>query len=115
MAVVLSRVRRSGPLKVYARGFADELLSVGYTPLSARSQLRLMAHVSRWLANEDLSAAGLTEAVVDRYLAARLAAGYRNFRSQKALEPLLGYLQWVGRGARACRSASADDIGGAAA
>ena len=42
-------VRVSGPLASYAAGFRESLADTGYTPLSAVVQLRLMAHVSRWL------------------------------------------------------------------
>ncbi len=39
-----------GPLAEHADGFRAELARLGYTPLSAASQLRLAAHLSRWLA-----------------------------------------------------------------
>lgn len=53
-----SRVRVSGPLASYVRGFGGELARLGYTPLSARLQLQLMAHLSRWLASEELARTG---------------------------------------------------------
>src|SRR3989304_5636954 len=52
-----SRVRVSGPLEPYALGFAAELSRVGYSRDSAAFQLRLMAHVSGWLAGEGLAGA----------------------------------------------------------
>ena len=91
-----SRVRLTGPLKPYARGFAAELSRQGYTPVSAAVQLRLLAHVSRWLAGEGLDATGLAPEVVERFLAARRAAEYTNHRSGKALGPLLGHLRGLG-------------------
>lgn len=45
-----SRIRISGPLEVFAAGFASELSRQGYTPNSARLQMHLMAHLSRLLA-----------------------------------------------------------------
>jgi hypothetical protein len=39
----------TGPLAEYAGGFRTELARLGYTPLTAAAQLRLMAHLSRWL------------------------------------------------------------------
>ena len=54
------RVRVSGPLASFAAGFSDELVRSGYTPLSARLQLRLVAHLSRWLESEEFDAAALT-------------------------------------------------------
>ena len=49
-----------GPLEQYAPGFRSWLLGKGYTPLTTVPQLQLMAHVSRWLEREGLTAAGLT-------------------------------------------------------
>jgi len=68
----------------------------GYTPVSVRFQLQLLAHVSRWLASQGLGAAGLTSAAVASFAASRRAAGYTNYRSPKALAPLLGYLRGLG-------------------
>ncbi len=64
-----------GPLEQYAPGFRAWLLDKGYTPLTTVPQLQLMAHVSRWLEREGLTAAGLTGQQADRFLAARHAAG----------------------------------------
>ena len=94
--VARMKVRIAGPLVPFAAGFSGELARLGYTALSARLQLQLMAHVSRWLASERLAAAALTPAAVDRFLAARRAAGYANHRTAKSLAPLLGYLQAAG-------------------
>lgn len=91
-----SRVRVTGPLTAYAGGFAAELSRVGYTENAMADQVRLLAHLSRWLASKGLGAAELTPAVSDAFLAARRAAGYRLWLSPKALMPLLGYLRWLG-------------------
>ncbi len=61
-----ARVR--GPLAPYAGGFRVELERLGYTPLTAATHVRLMAHLSWWLAREGVDAPGLTLAVVDAYL-----------------------------------------------
>src|SRR5437870_10833113 len=53
-----ARVR--GPLAPYAGGFRVELERLGYTPLTAATHVRLMAHLSRWLAHEGVEAPGLT-------------------------------------------------------
>jgi len=94
--VARMKVRIAGPLVPFAAGFSGELARLGYTALSARLQLQLMAHVSHWLASERLDAAALTPAVVERFLVARRAAGYANHRTAKSLAPLLGYLQAAG-------------------
>lgn len=83
------RVRVVGPLEPYAAGFAAELTRVGYTLFSARGQLGLVAHLSRWLAGEGLDASMLTPAVAAEFLVARRSAGYTAYRSSKALSPLL--------------------------
>ncbi len=90
------RVRVAGPLEPYAAGFDAELARLGYTYFSAGGQLRLAAHLSRWLAGEGVNVAALTPAVVAEFLAARRAAGYTSHRSPQALSPLLGYLRGLG-------------------
>jgi integrase/recombinase XerD len=86
----------TGPLAEYAGGFRAELARLGYTPLTAAGQLRLVAHLSRWLAAEGLDASALTVPVVERYFAGRRSAGYANERTAGALGPLLGYLRGLG-------------------
>jgi len=91
-----SRVRVTGPLEPFAAGVAAELLRQGFTPNSAGLQMGLVAHLSRWLAAEGLSVDALDGAVVERFCAARRAAGYANQRTAKSLGPLLGYLRGLG-------------------
>ena len=83
----------TGPLAPYVEGFRAELGRLGYTPLTAAGQVRLMAHLSRWLARENLDASALTQARVDAYFAQRRAAGYVNERTGRALQPLVDYLR----------------------
>jgi integrase/recombinase XerD len=91
-----SRVRVSGPLEVFAAGFAAELARLGYRRTPATFQLQLMAHASRWLQREGLDAHELTSEVVERFLAERRAAGYTNYVTARAMAPLLGYLRGLG-------------------
>jgi integrase/recombinase XerD len=86
----------TGPLAQYADEMRAELVELGYTPLSAASKLRLVAHLSRWLTSQDLDASSLSEQVVKAYFVERRAAGYTNDVSAGALKPLLGYLRRVG-------------------
>lgn len=91
-----SPVRVTGPLAAHADGFRDELIGRGYTPLSAANQLRVMAHLSRWLANHELNAEDLTVERAEAFLEARRAEGYTCWLSQRGLAPLLGYLRGQG-------------------
>jgi integrase/recombinase XerD len=93
---VVRGVRMTGPLAPYADGLAGELARLGFTEMSARAQLGLAAHLSRWLAGADLGAADLTASVAESYLAARRSAGYTAYLTLKALAPLLGYLRELG-------------------
>ncbi|MGH8910422.1 MAG: tyrosine-type recombinase/integrase [Egibacteraceae bacterium] len=89
----VSGVEFSGPLESYASGLDAQLSRLGYTPGSAEAQLRLLAHLSRWLAEEGLAAVALTPQVVESFVAVRWAAGYRIHRSPAALAWLLDYLR----------------------
>ena len=91
-----SWARVDGPLAPYAGGFRAELEQLGYTPLTAATHVRLMAHLSRWLAREGVEVPGLTPAVVDAYFAERRAAGYAGHVTDRALRPLAGYLRRLG-------------------
>jgi integrase/recombinase XerD len=91
-----SRVRVTGPLAVFAEGFCGELARLGYKPKAAADQLRLMAHLSRWMDAGSHGVAGLTRPVTEAFLAARRAEGYVLWMSPKALVPLLGYLRELG-------------------
>ncbi len=92
----LSRVRVSGPLEPFAAGFASELVRQGYASQPAAQQLRLMAHLSRWLVAERKGAAALSAAVVEAFGVSRRAAGYSNHLTDMSLRPLLVYLRGLG-------------------
>ena len=90
------RVRIAGPLAGLAPGFDESLVRRGYRPSPATRQLRLMADVSRWLAERGLEANDLTEAAAERFSAERRAAGRTRLASARALRPLLDYLRELG-------------------
>ena len=85
-------VRVSGPLEEFVDGFATELTGLGYSWRGGEGQLRLMAHLSRWMSTQELAARDLTVEVVERFVVARRAS-YRGLQSSRALGPLLGYLR----------------------
>jgi hypothetical protein len=93
---VLFGVRFVGPLEPHALGFAQELARLGFTRLSMRGQLGLAAHVSRWLAGQELGLGSLDVAAVEAFPRSRRTAGYRAYRTVKALAPLLDYLRGLG-------------------
>jgi hypothetical protein len=79
------RVRVTGPLAVFTNRFAAELARLGYRPTAAAGQLQLMAHLSRWMTQRDLTVDDLTEPVWRDFLVARRRAGYRLWLSPRAL------------------------------
>jgi integrase/recombinase XerD len=91
-----ARVRVNGPLEAYAEGFYADLVGQGYTAWSATNQVRLLAHLSRWLEREGLQPAGLTEQDLGRFTDARREAGYVHLFSPRALAPLLSHLRALG-------------------
>jgi site-specific recombinase XerD len=82
-----------GPLESYAPGFAAGLFRQGYTVSGASQHLCFIAHLSRWMLACGWEVSTLTPEVVDEYFAARRSAGYVNYRSVKAMRPLLDYLE----------------------
>ena len=87
------KVRITGPLSSQAHGFATELIRVGYSPRTVRDHVYMLARVSRWLADEGLTAVQLTREVVDRFLLSRRTAGHRRWCTRRSLEPMLGFLR----------------------
>jgi len=92
----LSRIRVTGPLEPYVSGFVAELVERGYTPVSVAHQLRLMAHVSRWLASDGLGPDDLSPARVEEFFMVRRAVGYVNYVTPRAVAALLEHLRELG-------------------
>lgn len=91
-----SRVQITGPLVPYAAGFVADLELQGYRPYPVCDQLRLLAYVSRWLEEQSLTPADLTDERVGELLALRRATGYSQWNSLKGVTPLLQYLRLLG-------------------
>lgn len=85
----------TGPLRGAVDGFSEYLTGLGYAPSSIELRLRLMAHVSRWLASEGLEASGLDASAVARFLVVRQAT-HTNLTGWRALVPLLTFLRSAG-------------------
>lgn len=95
MVKVLRSIVR-GPLEPHVTGFAEELRRQGYSRSSASQHVCFIAHLDRWMQAADVGLEQLSGPVVERYLAQRRAAGYVEYRSMKALRPLLEYLAPLG-------------------
>jgi site-specific recombinase XerC len=95
MVKVLSSWVR-GPLEPHVIGFAEELLRRGYSRSSAGQHVCFIAHLDRWMQAAGVELGELSVPVIERYLAERRTAGYVEYRSVKALQPLLGYLAPLG-------------------
>ena len=87
------RVLVSGPLEPFAAEFSRSLGRQGYTPISAARQVQLMAHLSGWLAGEDLDVRELRTTDVERFLSARRGAGHTHYLSANAMRPMLAFLR----------------------
>lgn len=90
-ARVPKRVVFRGPLAEYAPGFDAHLDRLGFLSYSAEHQLRLLAHLSRWMEDRGLDVELLTAVRVDEFLGERRAA-YTSLYSRRATRVLLGYL-----------------------
>jgi len=91
-----SRTVVTGPLAPYADGFRDDLGGRGYAARSIGGQMCLVAHLSTWLAGQELPAGGLTAEVAADFLRVRRDAGHRSGVTKRAVAPLLGYLRGLG-------------------
>jgi integrase/recombinase XerD len=92
LAVVVGgrkRVVVEGPLARYAPGYGVLLVARGCAPAAVEGQLRLMAQLSRWLAEQCFGEARLTLEAVERFVRSRRAR-------RRAVGPLLSYLRDVG-------------------
>jgi len=86
----------SGPLEPYAAAFAERLLRQGYSRSAAGQHVCFIAHLDRWMRASGLGLGELSGVVIARYLVARRAGGYREYRSTKAMQPLLDFLAPLG-------------------
>ena len=71
--------------------FASEVKASG-----AEQHLCFIAHLDRWLNGKGLALGDLSATVIERYLAQRREVGYVEYRSSKALQPLLDYFRPLG-------------------
>lgn len=85
-----------GPLAPYGPGFGVLLVSRGYKPASVRCRLGQLNLLSRWLDVQGLGPTGLTDGQVERFVAARRAAGRVSCVSAANFALPLAYLRSLG-------------------
>lgn len=95
-------VRLSGPLAGFAEGFVVELGRQGFTALSMLNQVRLVGHLSGWMAVEGVQPAALTAEVVEEFCRVRRAQGHRGHLTPKGWTPILAFLRSQGVAPQAC-------------
>ena len=91
-----TRVLVTGLLATFRDGFHAQLTELGYSPSGTEAKLRLLAHLSRWLAGEGLEPAELTAQTAEQFLQVRRDAGYATNLSLQGLAPLMNYLRAIG-------------------
>jgi len=86
-----SRVRVTGPLEPFAEGFIAELEESGYRPAAAAVQVRVLAHLSGWMEDQDVAPGELREVELERFRLEHLA----RFASVRGagMAVVLGYLR----------------------
>jgi integrase/recombinase XerD len=87
--------RVEGPLARYAPGFRVCLAERGYRPSTVEDQVWLMAHLSRWLAEQGLQPSAFTVDMVERFRRARRES-HSHLTGTRGLDQLLGYLRGLG-------------------
>lgn len=76
--------------------FAAELGRQGYACVSVVHQVQLVAHLSRWMAAEDVRVGELAAERVEQFVVSRRAAGYRHSLRTNSLAPPRAYLRALG-------------------
>ena len=91
--MVASSRRKPGRLGPQVDGYQAWLLKRGYSPDTVRNMLKLLGQIGRWLEVENLAVTDLDESQLDRFIAARRAAGDRRCPGPRGMRPLLGFLR----------------------
>lgn len=91
-----SRIVVAGPLAPFADSFRTTLTAQGYTRWIVAQHTHLMAHLSTWLLEQQLSADQLTAEAIGAFVAVRRAGDYQLHVSLRGMVPLLHYLRGLG-------------------
>ena len=90
------RVEILGPLAAYRDGLVDDLRRQGYTSQSSVHHVLQMAHIGRWLAENDLRPEQFTTEKVEGFLRQRRKSGSRYYITPRGLQPVTGFLRRSG-------------------
>jgi len=67
----VAKVCITGPLAVWRDGLTEELLRLGYLPAVAAGHLQLLAHISRWMDDHEVSVEDLSWPLINRFCSDR--------------------------------------------
>lgn len=90
-----ARVRVTGPLARFVEGFGEDLLAQGYVDDVVAAHFRLVAHLSRWMAQRAIHPEQITEYVIEQFVVERRST-HTLYRSRRGLKPLLQHLSSLG-------------------
>src|SRR5271155_2803013 len=113
----MTRLRLSpeltGPLASMEDAFLAHLKALGYMSTGLSGQRALFVHLDRWLGAAGLGLADVTPSVLEGFLRARAAEGYKRKLTMLGLAPLVEHLEYLGLYTRVAGAGSAvDDVVG---
>lgn len=82
-----------GPLASHLQAYAQRLHDDGYATQSGQLQLRMLAHFTRWLERQRITATAVTSLALERYIRSRRKARKLRRGDTAALSRLLGMLR----------------------
>src|SRR5437879_2868857 len=88
----IGRVRVLGPLALHADGVRSELSRLGYAPGTAENHIRVMAHLSQWMADADVEPSELSQDRVEQFFAV-LRMQWKRPPTAQTLVPMLEWLR----------------------
>lgn len=88
----VSKVLMVGPLVSCTEDFTSMLKASGYAPLTVVNELRLMAHLSRWMQARDLTVPALSWELLQKYESSVRASGRTFMSSNGSMVPLRRFL-----------------------
>jgi integrase/recombinase XerD len=71
----IGKVRVLGPLALHADGVRSELSRLGYALGTAENHVRVMAHLSQWMADDGVEPSEQSQDRVEQFLAALSCSG----------------------------------------